>query len=207
MLDLQKNKRTRLRFSPHLGDYDQATAYQIIDSTPFCHVSALVNGQAYSQATVHWRNNNCVYMHGAVKNQIIQSIASGEPACLSFMHFDGYVMAASAINHAVLYRSVIAYSAGRLITDLEQKEQLLKSYIESIEAGRWEKIRQPSDKELKMTGLVEFDLDTLSIKCITKEDALSYLPGGEYDDPRDSAARAWTGVIPIQLRASQPIQP
>lgn len=205
MCDYLQTDRTRLRLYSELGSYDRDFIHNIIDEAPMCHLSAVVDNSPYIQATVHWREGERILVHGAVKNKMINAIRNGAEACLSFSHFDGYLLPRSGFNHAVLYRSVIAYSKGRFVEDLEEKNELLRLFVENIEPGRWDVIRQPSTEELKQTGIVEFHLEEVSAKSIPQEMAPLLMPGGEMEDPADADYQPWTGVIPHTLVAGEPL--
>jgi nitroimidazol reductase NimA-like FMN-containing flavoprotein (pyridoxamine 5'-phosphate oxidase superfamily) len=195
--DFEPTERTRVRLNQELGEYDRETICQIIDQTPVCHVSTMVDGCSYIQATVHWRIDDHVYIHGAVKNKLVKAITDGAVACLAFTHFDGYVMPRSAFNHTVLYRSAIAFSRGRFVENLEEKKGLLEKFVEHVEPGRWDTVRHPSTSELKQTGIIEFELNEVSGKVMPKELAPLLLPGGPLEDPADAEVTPWTGIRPF----------
>lgn len=199
MSEYSPTERTRLRLYQDFGSYDTDMIHQIIDQAHFCHVSTIVNGTPYIQVTRHWRHENNVYMHGAVKNKIVHSIRNGAEACVSFCHFDGYILPRSAFNHAVLYRSVTLFSQGRFVDDLDEKLVLLEQSVEAVQPGRWATIRQPTIEELKMTGVIEFPISEVSAKALTREAAPLILPGGELEDPADADVSPWTGIIPYAL--------
>jgi uncharacterized protein len=200
-----ETRRTHLRLNAELGSYDKKVVHAIIDEAAMCHVSAVVDGTPYIQATVHWREGESVYIHGAVKNKMIKAISQGSQACLAFSHFDGYLLPRSGFNHAVLYRSVVAFTEGRIVEHPDEKRRQLKIYIESIQPGRWQHIRPPSEDELKQTGIIEFPLTEVSAKSIPLEMAALLMPGGEMEVPDDAAYNPWTGVIPYETTAGAAI--
>ena len=87
--EYMETRRTHLRLNAELGSYDKKVVHALIDEVPMCHVSAVVDGTPYIQATVHWREGESVYIHGAVKNKMIKAISQGSQACLAFSHFGG----------------------------------------------------------------------------------------------------------------------
>lgn len=195
MCEYMITKQSRVRLNPELASYDQDTVHDIIDRSKMCHVAVQSSDGPYIQASAHWRVGNKIYVHGAVKNKMLQSLLQNPDACLSFTIFDGYVYARSGFNHAVLYQSVVAYSQGKQITDDLEKLKLLEHYIEYIEPGRWASIRQPSPNELKMTGIVEFELKEVSAKILTLDLAKEILPGGSMEAEEDAAYDPWSGVV------------
>ena len=64
MSDYSPTERTRLRLYHELGSYDRDLVHGIIDEAPMCHISAVVDGSPYIQATVHWREGEKVLVHG-----------------------------------------------------------------------------------------------------------------------------------------------
>jgi len=205
MSDYEPTERTRLRLYKDFGTYDREKIYAIIDEAPICHVSAVVDGAPYIQATRHWRVGPNVYMHGAVKNKMINAVRTGAEACLSFSLFDGYALTRSAFNHAVLYRSAVVFSRGRFVEDLDEKLGFLKDSIESVQPGRWSAVRHPTIEELKMVGVVEFPLVEVSGKMLSLEVTPLILPGGALEVAADQTVSPWTGVIPYKLTAGSPI--
>lgn len=199
MSEIEVTQRTRLRLNQELGVYDREVIYQIIDQAPICHVSTVVDGSAYIQATAHWRIADRVYIHGAIKNKLVKAIGEGAEACLAFTHFDGYVMTRSAFNHTILYRSVVAFSKGRFVEEPDEKIEMLEKFVEHIEPGRWAEVRHPSPSELKQTGVIEFELNEVSGKVMPKEVAPVIFPGGPLEDPADADVSPWTGIRPIEL--------
>lgn len=197
--------RTRVRLHNEFGNYDRDTVYAIIDDAPICHISTVIDGTPYLQATAHWRIDDKIYMHGAVKNKMVKALTKGAEACLAFTHFDGYALARSAYNHAVIYRSVIAFSKGRFVEDLEEKNSILEAFIESVQPDRWKTVRQPTTEELKMTGVVEFELKEVSAKILPQEITPVIFPGGEAEAPEDADYSPWTGVLPYKMVKEAPI--
>jgi hypothetical protein len=197
--------RSRVRLYKEFGTYDRAEIYSIIDDAPLCHVSVVVKETPYIIPTVHWRIGDKVYIHGAVKNKAIQAIDKGSEACLAFTHFGGYVLTRSAFNHAVVYRSAIAFSKGRFVTDLAEKAKTLEAFVEHIEKGRWAEVRQPTENELKQTGVMEFELNEVSGKVLPTEITPIVFPGGELEVEEDNTVSPWTGILPYRLVKEEPI--
>jgi hypothetical protein len=54
--------------------------------------------------------------------------------------------------------------------------------------GRWDELREPHEKEVKMTGVIALDIETASAK-ISDE--------GVEDEEEDYEIPVWAGVLPI----------
>jgi uncharacterized protein len=206
MCEYKVTENSRIRRNASFATYDKQTVHTLIDEAPFCHVSAQVRGKPYIQATVHWREGDRLYVHGAQKNKMVHALARGTPAALAFTHFDGYVLPRSAFNHTVSYRSVTLFSTARVVTDLHEKNRLLHLLIDRISPGRWGTIRQPTQEELKMTGVLEFAIEEVSAKVIMQgQQVRGLFPGGEYEIAADADFNPWTGVHPYQLVKQRPV--
>ncbi len=206
MSDHRKTPYSTVNRNPQAGAYDKSTIHALINSSPFCHVSAQVQKRPYIQATVHWREDDRLYVHGAPKNKMVRAIANGAEAALAFTHFDGYVLARSAFNHAVSYRSVTLFSRGSLVVDLVEKRRILGLFIERISPGRWRFVRQPTENELKMTGVLEFPIEEVSAKLLLQMKQLpDVMPGGKYEIEADQDYSPWTGIHPFELVRKPPL--
>jgi hypothetical protein len=85
---------------------------------------------------------------------------------------------------------------GRALTTRDEKNRALQRLTEGVIPGRWNDAREPSDKELDATGVVEFPLEECSAKVRT---------GPPNDDEADYDLPHWAGVIPLGLSVGTPI--
>ena len=161
-MNYDQTERTRLRLYHDLGTFERDAILAIIDEAPMCSVSVVVDGGPYIQPTVHWRDGDKLFVHGAVKNKMVNAVRNGADACISFAHFDGFILPRSGFNHAVLYRSATLFSIGRFLEDPDEKELRLRQFVEHIQPGRWETIRPPTSNELTQTGIIEFEINEIS---------------------------------------------
>ena len=203
MSEFEQTDRTRLRLYHDLGTFDRDAIFAIIDEIPMCSVSVIIDDYPYVQPTVHWRDGDKLFVHGAVKNKMVNAIRHGSKACISFAHFDGFILPRSGFNHAVLYRSATVFSEGRFIEDPNEKELRLKQFIEHIQPGRWDTIRQPTENELAQTGIIEFEIKEVSGKSIPTELVPEIMPGGALEDAEDANYHPWTGTLPYRLIAGE----
>jgi hypothetical protein len=109
---------------------------------------------------------------------------------------DGLVLARSAFHHSVNYRSVVVHGRARLVTGAAEKEAALTALVDHVMPGRSADSRPPSRKELAATSVLRLALDEVSAKVRT---------GGVADEPEDLALPHWAGVVPLALRAGEPV--
>jgi nitroimidazol reductase NimA-like FMN-containing flavoprotein (pyridoxamine 5'-phosphate oxidase superfamily) len=90
---------------------------------------------------------------------------TGMPACVSVTLVDGLVLSRSAFDHSMNYRSVVAFGNARSIEESAQKSEALRVISEHLIAGRWNDVRGPSQKELKVTKVLDFLSTRLLRRC------------------------------------------
>ena len=89
--------------------------------------------------------------------------------------------------------------------NLERVEKELAAYMERVHPGRWDTVRQPTEEELKQTGIVELSLDEASGKVMPTAVAPYLLPGGPLEAPEDSNVSPWTGIVKTHLKTEAPV--
>jgi hypothetical protein len=107
---------------------------------------------------------------------------------------DALVLARSAFNSSMNYRSATVFGTPALIADndTEAKLHAMKVISEHTMPGRWAELRAPLEKEIRMTGVIALTIDTASAKISAK-------PYPE-DDPDDYEIPVWAGILPLQSR-------
>ena len=187
---------TKVVRGPKRASYDRKLVHGIIDDALICHVGTVVNGRPTMIPTAHWRVGERIYIHGASKNRILGAIAEGAEACLCITHLDGLVMARSAFHHSANYRSVVIYGKGEVVSDDEGKMEHSRLFMEKLEPGRWDTIREPNTQELKATMFLGLNLNEVSAKVRA---------GDPVDDDEDYSLPVWAGVLPCQNVWGTPI--
>ena len=187
--------RTRVRRLPERGAYDRETIHAILDAMPVAHVGYTINGQPFVTPTLQWREGNHIYWHGSAASRMLKTI-EGAPVCLTVTLIDGMVLARSAFNHSMNYRSAMLLGRARVVNDPVEKEARLKTFVESQFPGRWDILRPVTTQELKGTSVLTMPIDEASAKVRT---------GEPHDEPEDEALDIWAGVIPVRFEVLPPI--
>jgi nitroimidazol reductase NimA-like FMN-containing flavoprotein (pyridoxamine 5'-phosphate oxidase superfamily) len=178
------------------ANYDADEVYAIVDAALVCHVAYAIDGQPYAMPTLIARDGDILLLHGASKSRTLLHAGAGNPICITVTHTDGIVLARSAFNHSINYRSAMIYGSGRLVTDPDEKSQALFRFTEKLLPGRWDDIRPTNAQELKATGVVAVAIDNASAKVRT---------GMPVDEPEDVDLPYWGGIIPIRQQLGDPI--
>ena len=189
-------ERTKLRRLPARGSHELETIHQILDAAFLAHIGFCVDGQPFVIPTNFGREGETLYVHGSAASRMLKELSTGVPACVTVTHVDGLVLARSAFHHSMNYRSVVAFGTARKIEDPEQKMHALRVISDHLINGRWDEVREPNEKEMKQTSVLEFTIEEASAKVRT---------GGPIDDEEDYALPVWAGVLPLSLTPATPL--
>lgn len=184
----------RVRRHPERGQYDTAVVQAILDEALVCHLGVVIQGQPLVLPTIHARVGEDLYVHGAVAAASLKAMA-GAACCVTVSLVDGLVLARSAFNHSLNYRSVVVQGPATLVESPEEKLLALQALVEHVAPGRWADARPPSALELKTTQVVRLSLAGASAKVRT---------GPPSDDAADLDWPRWVGVLPLRLTAGRP---
>jgi len=179
--------RTQIKRGLKRAEYDVDKVNAIIDEALICHVGFLVNGQPIVIPTCHWREGRKIYWHAHSKAQNVNAPEATD-TCLTITLLDGLVMARSAFNHSVNYRSVMIFGQPQNITDAAEKQRQLQLMVDKFSPERWDQLRPITDTEVKATGVLMMDLDEVSCKVRS---------GPAVDEPEDVSWPVWAGVLPM----------
>jgi nitroimidazol reductase NimA-like FMN-containing flavoprotein (pyridoxamine 5'-phosphate oxidase superfamily) len=188
--------RTKVRRAAKRARYDRELVDAIIDEALSCHVGFAIDGGPWVIPTIHARIDDRLYLHGAVANHMLGSLADGIEACVTFTIVDGLVLARSAFHHSMNYRSVMVFGRAVLVDDPDEKRAAMHALVEHVVPGRMADARPPSDKELRTTAVLRLPITEASAKVRT---------GGPIDDAEDLALPIWAGQLPIESAYGSPI--
>lgn len=178
---------TRLTRTRERGNHSTESIYPILDDGILCHIGFEDKGHPVVLPTAYIRYGHQIMIHGAVNGRFFQRLAEGIPCCVTVSHLDGLVLARSAFHHSVNYRCAMLFGQFTVVTDLEEKRQLLDVFMEGCIPGRnGDAIRRGSDKEINATALLLMDINEASSKIRT---------GPPNDDVDDMSLPVWAGVV------------
>jgi nitroimidazol reductase NimA-like FMN-containing flavoprotein (pyridoxamine 5'-phosphate oxidase superfamily)/RimJ/RimL family protein N-acetyltransferase len=177
--------------------YDAGTVHAILDEALVCHLGFIVDGAPRVLPTTHARIGDTLYLHGSTGSQPLRRAAEGDglAVCVTVTLVDALVIARSAFDHSMNYRSVVAHGHARLVTDPQEKRAALHALVDHVATGRADDCRPPSTKELAATSVLALPLDEVSAKVRS---------GPSGDDPANGDAPYWAGVVPLRTVAGAP---
>jgi nitroimidazol reductase NimA-like FMN-containing flavoprotein (pyridoxamine 5'-phosphate oxidase superfamily) len=180
------NKVRQLREKAH---YDRATVHGILDAGLVAHVAFVQEGAPVVVPMIYGRVDETLYLHGARKARVIRLLERSDRACLNVTLLDGIVLARSAFNSSMHYRSVTLFGTPELVDDHEHKVEALRVISEQSMPGRWDELRAPHEREVRMTGVIRLDIESASAKVSD---------GMPDDEDEDYGIPIWAGVLPLE---------
>lgn len=188
-------ERTRVKRYHWLARYDRATVVAILDAMPMCYVGYTFDNAPYVTPTMQWREGDRVYWHGSSASRMLRAVDAHD-VCLTVSLLDGLVMARSAFNFNLNFRSAMILGRARKVDDPTEKRRHLENFVNRIIPGQWDRLRPVTEKELKATTVMSMSIDEASAKVRV---------GQPEDDEADYAFPVWAGVIPIRYEVEPPI--
>jgi nitroimidazol reductase NimA-like FMN-containing flavoprotein (pyridoxamine 5'-phosphate oxidase superfamily) len=182
---------TRIR---EKGSSDRAALDALLDSCILGHFGTVDDaGRPVVIPTAVVRDGDTVLAHGSTGSPWMRRLATGAPACLTVTELDGVVVARSAFESSLRYRSAVLFGTCTIVTD---KDRALDLITERLIPGRNAEIRRPRASELAATLVLALPIEEWSLK----------ISDGWPDDPDDDVAGdAWAGVVPRVIRHAAPL--
>jgi nitroimidazol reductase NimA-like FMN-containing flavoprotein (pyridoxamine 5'-phosphate oxidase superfamily) len=191
-----QKRATPVKRLPHKESHDRRDLLEILHRSRIAHVAIDDGGPIILPVAIApWRDGNEVLLHGSAASRLFRKLSEGAPACISLTILEGLVLARSAFESSMNYKSLIAFGVGRTLEGSEKEEALL-ALTEHLFPERSQELRVSSEKELKATTIITFPLDDYTVKVSDKEP----------EDPEsDLKERVWAGVVPIAQVLGEPI--
>ena len=168
---------------------------KLLDRSSVCHVGLVTDGQPFVIPTLYARVGDELLLHGSVASRLVRHVRTGEPICVTVTEVDGLVLARSAFETSMNYRSVVVLGSGREVTDPDERLAALRAISEAVLPGRWDDVRPPNDAELRRTMIVAVAIEQCSAK----------VSSGHPEDPEDELdLPVWAGRVPLRRAAGDP---
>jgi len=189
--------RTQISRLPEKQRLDREILDALLDSTRVGHF-ALVDAAGHPVVipTAIVRDGDRVLAHGSTGSRWMRMLADGAPTCLAVTALDGLVVARSAFESSLHYRSAVLFGACAPIR-ADEKEAALDLITEALLPGRIPEIRRPTARELAATQVLALPIAEWSLKV--SDDWPD-------DPPEDVAGDAWAGVVPIETGYAAPLR-
>ncbi|WP_432979771.1 pyridoxamine 5'-phosphate oxidase family protein [Dactylosporangium sp. CA-233914] len=179
-------ERTRIRRLPDKAVRERDALHAVLDAGMLAHVAFVHDGQPYAVPVAYGRDGDSVLLHGSTGSRLFRLLAGGAPCCFSVTLLDGLILARSAFEASMRYRSAMVLGTCGVVSD---QVPALRLISEHLVPGRWDVIRPPSSKELAATLVLRLPLAEWSLKVSD---------GWPETGPEDEGWSPPVGVIPIR---------
>ena len=131
-----------------------------------------------------------ILLHGSTGSHWLRLLATGIPVALSVTAVDALVVARSAFESSMNYRSAVLFGSCAPVADNPaDKVAALDLVTDGLMPGRVAELRPPSAKELAAT---------LVLRMTVVEWTLKVSEDWPEDGPADVAGPAWAGILPLR---------
>lgn len=179
--------RTTVKRIPDRAVTDRDAGYAIIDAALMAHVAVVIDDQPYVVPVACARDNDALLFHGSSASRLFKALGSGTPCCATITLLDGLVVARSAFESSMNYRSVMVLGRAQLLEG-DDKARALDVITEHLMPGRLADVRPTVAQELKATAVARLPLDEFSVKV---------REGGPDEPEEDRGLAIWAGVVPL----------
>jgi hypothetical protein len=171
---------------PEMMSADRADLDALLDQVVLGHFAFTdEDGSPVALPSVVVRWGNRILTHGSTGSRWLRRLASGVPAAVSIGEVDGIIVARSAYESSLLYRSAVLFGSFSPL-DGEEKLAALDVLTDRLLPGRTAEVRRPSNKELAATTMLAMPIGEWSVR----------ISDGWPEDPEaDVAGPAWAGHI------------
>ncbi len=188
-MEYKKTEKNIVKRGAKKATYNKEDVNAILDSSEICNIAFNVNGLPQVQPINFGRSGNKIFIHGSLKNRMANALLEQGTVCLSVMHLDSMKLSRSAFHHSVNFRSVVVFGKVRELETSEEKLFGLKAIINHFVPDRWVHCRAPNDVELKITKVLEIEIETASAKIADSS---------VMDNKEDLLLDFWAGQIPVK---------
>ena len=189
-------ERTKVRRLPEKQVTERSTLNAILDAARVAHVGVTdAGGQPYVLPVAFARDGDGLLIHGSTGSRLFRELAAGGPTCVTVTLIDGLVLARSAFESSMHYRSAMMFGTCAMVA-ADDVARCLEVLTEHLMPGRWAQLRPPTPKELAATTVLHMPLREWSVK----------VSDGWPDDPVDDLDEpVWAGVLPIESAFGAPL--
>lgn len=187
--------RTSLRRGAKHALYGRAEINLILREGLVAHVAVNTPQGPLVLPMAYGVNDEVMYLHGALANALLGASADCE-MCATVTIIDGLVLAKTAFNHSMNYRSVVIRGQGRVVNDYDEKLRALRAITDHV-APLWDTTRPLTETEIRATRVVALPLIEMSAKVRV---------GGAINEPEDTDIPYWSGYVPIISQFRDPIE-
>ncbi|MEO8889253.1 MAG: pyridoxamine 5'-phosphate oxidase family protein [Jatrophihabitantaceae bacterium] len=188
--------RTKITRITEKGSTDRTALNALLDSTHVGHFGLVrADGHPAVIPTAVVRDGDRVLLHGSTGSPWLRQLAVGATTCLTVTAMHGLVIARSAFESSIRYRSAVLFGSCTVL-DTAEKVRALDLVTDTLIPGRVAELRRPNERELAATLVLALPILQWSLKVSD---------GWPEDPDEDVAGDAWAGVVPILTSYGTPL--
>ncbi|CAN5406416.1 pyridoxamine 5'-phosphate oxidase family protein [soil metagenome] len=171
---------------------DAAALAQLLSSNHLGHFAFVVDGgprvlPIAIAAEFGADGTPSILVHGSTGSHWLRLLATGMPVALSVTALDALVVARSAFESSMHYRSAVLFGSCAPVPAAD-KGHALDVVTDALIPGRVAELRVSTAKELAATLILRMTVEEWSLKISD---------GWPEDEAPDVAGPAWAGVLPL----------
>jgi nitroimidazol reductase NimA-like FMN-containing flavoprotein (pyridoxamine 5'-phosphate oxidase superfamily) len=161
--------------------------HALLDEQHIGHFAFVVDGLPRVMPIAIVRDGDDILLHGSTGSPWLRLLATGVPVALSVTELDAIVVARSAFESSMQYRSAVLLGRCAAVPDADRVRSL-DLVTDGLVPGRASEVRAHTAKELAATLTLRMTVDewTLKISNDWPDDAQADVEGG-----------AWAGIVPL----------
>ena len=186
----------------------EALLHALLDQSLVGHFAFVEHGQPRVMPIAIVRDGSDILLHGSTGSPWMRLLSTGVPVALSVAELDAIVVARSAFESSMRFRSAVLFGTCSTVIDSE-KAAALDLVTDGLVPGRSAEVRPSTARELAATLVLRMSVEEWSLKVSD---------GWADDGAPDIAGDAWAGVVPLRrghenpqpapdLRAGIPVAP
>ena len=192
---MDATSNTRLTRLAELGSSDRAALDALLDGSKVAHVAVVKDDRPVVIPTACARAGDVLLMHGSTGSGWMREVATGAPVSVAVTSVEGLVVARSAFESSMLYRSAVLFGSCAVLTG-DDKQAALDVLTDHLIPGRTAEVRASNPKELAATLVLALPIETWSLKI--SDD-------WPEDPPEDVDGPAWAGLLPLETAYAVPV--
>lgn len=163
---------------------DRRLLDEILDEGMVAVLSTVADGLPWSIPIAYARAGDRIVVHGSTGAGALRHVAAGAPVTLTVTHVDALVVADTAFDHSMNYRSAVL--RGTLDRVSAGAEELLDAFLDALLPGRSAEVRANSRKELAATAVLALPITADNWVVKSRSGGAASTEGG------------WSGVLPLR---------
>ncbi len=184
------SRATPTRLTEKFVDTDVTCLAELVQAAIVGHFAFVVDGQPRVMPIAIVADGASILLHGSSGSHWLRTLATGIPVALSVTAVDALVVARSAFESSMRYRSAVIFGSCVRV-DGDEKIAALDLITDGLIPGRVAEVRTHTSKELAATLMLRLPIDEWTLKVSND---------WPEDEDADLASDAWAGVLPIQSR-------